>query len=236
VSTVTIEQAAEVRALRTRQRGDRPSQRRSAPDAGARAAVRCTMQLRSAESVEWQGMQAVRIGGYASVYGDPYQMWDWAGPYMESVAHGAGAQSLADAPLTEYVTNHGKGGGLPLAHTRNSTLVLAEDETGLSWDAYVDPRRSDATDLILALERGDVAEASFRFMIEAGEWSPDYSAYTITRYNIDHGDVSTVNFGANSAASSTLRDAPQVLEQRAVEVPPQQRALALRLQLALAGD
>ena len=95
-----------------------------------------------------------------------------------------------------------------MAHTRNDTLELSEDDTGLRYDAFVDPQRGDVGDLVRALERGDMAEASFKFRIDSGIWSPDYTEFRINAADLSGGDVSAVNFGANPSATSGLRSAP----------------------------
>lgn len=229
---ISLAEAAAARAAKVAAPADRPSQRRSSQSTGARAGARCSIEVRSAQTMERNGLQVVRIGGYASVTEEPYEMWDWAGPYNEIVELGAFGPTLARAPQVEFVANHGAGGGLPMAHTRNDTLDLVEDDTGLGYDAYADPTRTDVADLVKALERGDMAEASFKFRIVRGVWSPDYTEYRIKEVDLDRGDVSTVNFGASPLASSGLRTAPD--DRAALRGKENDLALA-RLRLALAG-
>jgi len=66
----------------------------------------------------------------------------------------------------------------------------------------VDAPRLDRTDgdvayILPKLESGLVDEMSFRFRIEAGSWSPDWSTYAIEKYDIHRGDVAIVGYGAN---------------------------------------
>lgn len=197
--------AAERRALDVANPADRPSQRRSAERSDAMATVRAELRVVELRAVERNGLSVVQVGGYASVTESPYAMWDMFGAYTEVVSQGAFGATLATSPLVEFTVNHGAGGGLPMAHTRNDTLTLAEDATGLRYDAYVDPTRSDVADMLKAMERGDLAEASFKFRIDSGMWSPDYTEYRIDAADLNRGDVSAVNFGANPAASSGLR-------------------------------
>jgi hypothetical protein len=51
--------------------------------------------------------------------------------------------------------------------------------------------------MLKAYERGDLVESSFKFRIDSGKWSPDYSEYRIEAVDLNRGDVSIVNFGAN---------------------------------------
>jgi hypothetical protein len=47
------------------------------------------------------------------------------------------------------------------------------------------------------VRRGDLSEMSFAFRIIRGTWSPDYTAYRIEQVDMNRGDVSIVNYGAN---------------------------------------
>jgi HK97 family phage prohead protease len=145
----------------------------------------------------------------ASVTEQPYEMWDMFGPYTETVALGAFDKTLAANPTVEFTLNHNRGGGAPMASTRNGTLELAAvkdgDLTGLSYDAQVDATRNDVSDMVKALDRGDLAEASFKFGITRGQWSPDFTEYRIEEVDMDGGDVTAANFGANPYATSSLR-------------------------------
>lgn len=142
--------------------------------------------------------------GYASVTERAYDMFDMFGEYSETVSAGAFAATLAASPQVEFVTNHARGGQIPLAHTRNGTLRLSEDATGLRVEADLDPTRHDVHDALAAIERGDLAEMSFRFRIDAGRWSPDWTEYRIDAVDMDRGDVSVVNFGANPHTADLL--------------------------------
>lgn len=207
-------EAAQARAAATRAPGDRPSQRRSAERDGlAGAAPVAQLGYLDTRAKGGDG-SAAAVGGFASVTERGYEMWDMFGPYTEVVALDAFDSTLSAEPVVEFVVNHGAGGGLPMASTRNGTLALEAvkdgDETGLRFDADVDATRTDVADMLKAMSRGDLAEASFRFHIVRGQWSPDYSEYRILEVDLHRGDVSAVNFGANPHASSGLRSAEPV--------------------------
>ena len=226
----TAKAAAEARAAGTRQITDRPQQRRGAPDVGTLAVVR-GVALATEERKKGDSSTTV-VTGYASVTEVPYEMYDFFGPYTEVVTRGAFEKTLAASPLVEFTVNHGAGGALPMAHTRNGTLTLTEDQTGLSFEATVDTTRSDVADLVKALQRGDMAEASFKFRIESGQWSPDYTEFRINAVDLEHGDVSSVNFGANPAATSGVREAQEPTS----GAEPAADLRAAMLALALADD
>jgi len=124
-------------------------------------------------------------------------MWDMFGPYTEQVSTGAGAESLArddlDVPLVLAHDSLRR-----IARTTNGTLALSETDDGLLVDApRLDRTDGDVAYILPKLESGLVDEMSFRFRIEAGSWSPDWSTYAIEKYDIHRGDVAIVGYGAN---------------------------------------
>jgi len=138
------------------------------------------------------------IEGYASVTESPYEMWDMFGPYNEVLRVGAFAKTLAETPQVQLLLNHS---GLSMAYTQAGTLRLSEDSTGLHMEADVNTKRSDVSDMLLALEEGSVDEMSFAFRVTRQMWSPDYDQRDIIEVDLHRGDVSVVNFGANPATS-----------------------------------
>ena len=195
----TFKDAAKARSTAEVRDFDRPSQRRMAPEMGGHRGSPATIRAKGET-------QERVVYGVASVTETPYEMHDMFGPYTEVVDGSAFDATLARNPLVEFTLNHGAGGGLPMAHTRNRTLALSVGESGLTYEATVDHTRTDVADMLKALERGDLAEASFKFRIVKGQWSPDYTEYRIVEVDLDRGDVSAVNFGANPYATSSARE------------------------------
>ncbi|MFI2465943.1 HK97 family phage prohead protease [Streptomyces globisporus] len=217
MTTTTLADAAAARAQQVRQRADRPSQRRCAEQPGTRALVRASLAgVQVRETAEPGGLEFL---GHASVYERSYEMWDMFGPYTEVVSEGAGAASLArgdlDVPL---VLGHDQ--LRRLARTTTGSLILTEDETGLSVHApNLDASDYDVAYIAPKLRSGLIDEMSFAFRIESGQWSPDYSEYRINRYDIHRGDVAIVGYGANPhTAGSALRQpaAPATSRARAL--------------------
>lgn len=138
------------------------------------------------------------VEGYASVTESPYEMWDWYGTYSEVVRQGAFAKTLSETPAVQLLLNHG---GLSMAYTKAGSLALSEDSTGLHMRAEVNPTRTDVSDMLAALDDGDVDEMSFAFRVTRQLWSPDYDQRDILEVDIHKGDVSVVNFGANPATT-----------------------------------
>lgn len=209
---ITLREAAEKRAAAVAQRSHRPVERRSEEsDQAPRARVRV---LLDAPVVRAQGEAddgSTHIVGMASVTEVPYEMWDMFGPYTEVVALTAFDVTLAAGPAVEFSLNHNRNGSAVMAATWNDTLALeaikAGDPTGLYFDANVDASRTDVGDMIKAFKRGDQREASFKFGITRGLWSPDFTQFRIEEVDLDGGDVTSANFGANPLATSGLRSA-----------------------------
>ncbi|MCI3272141.1 HK97 family phage prohead protease [Streptomyces cylindrosporus] len=221
--TITLAAAAAERAHNVRQRGDRPSQRRCAEQANARATVRATLSgVQVRDSADGGTLEFL---GHASVYEQAYEMWDMFGPYTEIVSEGAGTDSLARADLdVPLVLGHDQ--LRRMARTTTGTLILGEDATGLSVRApALDPSDYDVAYIAPKLRSGLIDEMSFAFRIESGQWSPDYTEYRINRYDIHRGDVAIVGYGANPYTGASLR--------QPAAAPTSSRARAL-LEIALA--
>jgi HK97 family phage prohead protease len=170
--------------------------KRTAP-AGVSAARMAAFpaQLR-AELVDHNGQQRYHLIGHASVVDKPYEMWDTFGPYNEVIAADAFTRTLAASPDVAFLVNHK---GVTMARTTNDSLRLRMDGVGLAIEAWLNPKRQDVTDLVLAIQDRDVTEMSFAFMLQdgGGVWTDDFQTFRIQELDIDRGDVSAVNYGAN---------------------------------------
>src|SRR5882757_3408689 len=111
------------------------------------------------------------IEGYASATEQPYEMYDWLGPYSEVVRTGAFGKTLGETPQVQLLLNHG---GLSMAYTKAGSLRLSEDSTGLHMEADVNTGRADVGDMVAAIEDGAVDEMSFAFRVTRQLWSPDF--------------------------------------------------------------
>jgi hypothetical protein len=92
-----------------------------------------------------------------------------------------------------------------MARTTNGSLTLEADPRGLHALAYLNPARIDVADLLTAIDDTNITEMSFAFRITDAEWDEDYEHFTILSVDIDRGDVSAVNYGANPYTSIAAR-------------------------------
>lgn len=156
---------------------------------------------------DWNGKPMYNLVGIASVTDQPYEMYDMFGPYDEIIEHGAFTETLANDPDVAFLLNHR---GMTMARTRakegsERTLTLRMVTEGLESDAWLNPKRQDVTDLITAIDDGNIDQMSFAFMLEEGWWSDDFTTFKISKLDINRGDVSAVNYGANPYTSIAAR-------------------------------
>lgn len=183
-----------------------------------------------AKEIERDGKTFHVLDGYYTVYERGYEMWDWYGPYTEIVTAGAGDKTTAASPDVIYLENHR---GLAMARTINDTLRLWSDEVGGRNEVWLNSTRDDVRRLVSAINDGIVTEQSFGFMITKGQWSPDYMEYRINEYDLDRGDNSAVNYGANPYTSVVAR-ARDILDALDHLPPMAARAAIARLQQRIA--
>lgn len=172
------------------------------------------------EPVEFRANEegGLRFAGYASVTN--YQYTVYGGPpygWNETIARGAFKKTLAEDADVNFLINHE---GISLARTKSGTLTLLEDKVGLRALADLDPENPDVIRLRSAISRGDVDEMSFGFRVTRDEWLDDEGQPSnemlgterrITEVNLNKGDVSAVNYGANDATSGAFRDIDRAL-------------------------
>lgn len=141
-----------------------------------------------------------RIIGHGAVFN---KLSENLGGFREKIAPGAFDDVLEDdvRALINHDSNH------ILGRTTSGTLKLSVDETGLRYE--IDPPdRSDARDLIVSMERGDVTQSSFAFRVDEDEWEEDDETgaviRTITKFARLY-DVSPVTYPAYPDADVGLR-------------------------------
>ncbi len=151
-----------------------------------------------AESAE-DGMG--HITGVPIVYEQPT---DIGGLFEETIARGA----VEEAALKDvaFFFNHDLY-TKPMARTRNGRLSLEAKKDGVYMDAVVNLKRSDANDLYIAIQDGDIDGMSFAFRVAREEWTDldtDYPKRRITK--IDYvQEISAVNYPAYKGTSINAR-------------------------------
>lgn len=184
----------EVRALREEMRGVREERR---------VAI---SQFEIREVPNGAGGTNLKFEGYASItcsdesdFDHTYEMEDWCGPYEEGVLRDAFNRTLSENADVAFLVNHG---GVTMARTKPGTLRLFADLVGLHVDATLNPTRSDVQILRAAVDDGAIDEMSFAFRVTRQKWSwaednGEIDRRWLQEVNLDKGDVSPVNYGAN---------------------------------------
>ena len=158
--------------------------------------------LRADEASESE-VTTFRITGYAVRWDDRYET-DWM---IEEVRRGAfPASNRKDVRL---LTQHSS---LPLARSKTGTLEIREDEVGLYFEAELDARDTNASDLRVKLEREDVNGTSVGFRHSGTEVRIIHPASRVAKVRriIDTAgelrDISVVSFPAYPKSSVGLRE------------------------------
>lgn len=145
-------------------------------------------------AIEVRAEENMTITGYASVYGDEYDL----GYFTERVAPGAFEGRLDDD--VRLLINHE---GMPLARTTNGTLELTTDGRGLFYRAQLADTQ-EGRDLYKLIQRGDITQSSFAFTIDDDEWTADRKLRTIKRVGRLY-DVSPVTYPASPTTTVHAR-------------------------------
>lgn len=135
----------------------------------------------------------------------------WIGPkrfgFWEQVAPGAFAKTINDGDV-RFLINHDP--SRLLARSRAGTLRLEQDGSGLAVDADLDRRQSYTNDVIISLERGDIAEMSFAWPPDAvkDSWETlEDGTESRTLLEVPLVDVSVVTYPAYGETDAGLRSA-----------------------------
>jgi len=149
--------------------------------------------------------------GYGSTFNAPYRIGPKGpGGFTEIVRPGAFRQTLSSNPRVDLLLNHGRSGsGMALASTANGSMALAEDSHGLRMEAKLIPGDADAQLVRTKIQNGLAREMSFSFSVLGGDsgqrWSDDRSRRELLALDIDGGDLSVCDHGANAATRVDVR-------------------------------
>ncbi len=158
----------------------------------------------------------ITLTGYASTF-EPYEMYGGPAAYgwIEQLDPHAFDKTLRDKPDLHLLINHE---GMPLARTKSGTLKLSVDSHGLKVEARLDRSDPDVQRLEPKMRRGDMDEMSFAFRVKAQKWeaAPGFeddpqSLRTILEVNLQKGDVSVVNWGANDTTHAEIKSAADLV-------------------------
>lgn len=149
------------------------------------------------------------LTGLAARTGFDYQVGGEMGymeEFTERIQRGAFEETLAGSPDVTLLVSHA---GLPLARTTSGTLQLHESHDGLEVEARLDRSDPDVARLVPKIQRGDLSKMSIGFYVREQVWNGDYDDRTITRIDLNRGDVAVVTHPANPATLVSVRSLPK---------------------------
>jgi len=171
------------------------------------------------------------LRGYVAVHN---QTSHDLGGFREQIATGAFDEVLATEPDVHLTWDHDT--RYVAARTKNNTLHLSSDETGLLIDAQVG-NYSWAKDLRTALERGDINQGSFAFTVADGgdEFAADDDGNVMRTIN-NVGNLYDVTVTAQGAYPQTSLAAVRSLAKATGRPPEEVEAAVVASQEAEEGD
>ena len=136
------------------------------------------------------------ITGYAAVF-NKYS--EDLGFFKEKIQEGAFSKTIVENDIRALI-NHDP--SLIIGRTKNKTLKLWEDDTGLGFDVKL-PDTTYANDLRESIRRKDITQNSFGFQTVQDQWSTDGKRRTLLEVKLF--DISPVTFPAYKQTSVKLR-------------------------------
>jgi len=152
-----------------------------------------------------------KIVGHAAVFNKVSERLGW---FREIIRPGAFDSVLEDDVRALF--NHDS--NIVLGRTKSATLHLEVDEQGLRY-VITPPDTSAAKDLMKSIERGDITQSSFGFIIDKDEWQQEENGDEL---RIIHSvkrlfDVSPVTFPAYPDTNVAKRSHDQFKEEHKPE-------------------
>jgi hypothetical protein len=131
-----------------------------------------------------------KIAGHAAVFNSlSEELWG----FLEKIAPGAFAPALGKSDIRALL-NHDP--NFVLGRTKNGTLRVREDETGLAVEIEP-PETRWADDLLVSINRGDISQMSFAFRVGEESWETVDGTDIRTILSFDEiFDVSPVTYPA----------------------------------------
>ena len=141
------------------------------------------------------------VQGYALVFDQPTVLYEYGGvEYKEVIARGA----LNEADLTDvpFKYNHSDN-VMIMARTRNKTLQLTIDDTGLLINADL-AKTTSGKDMYELIRRGDIDKMSFAFRVKEDSYDRETNTRTILKISKLY-DVAAVDMPAYDQTSISAR-------------------------------
>lgn len=149
---------------------------------------RSVAELRAAKSADNRPI----LEGHAAVFNSPTTIYD----FVEVILPGAFSETIAKDTIVA-LRNHNS--DQPLGRNTAGTLRLSEDSRGLAFSIDV-PDVTYANDLVVSVERGDLAGNSFSFIVPPGGDDWRYNDQGVLVRTISRAQVFEVSAGVTFPA------------------------------------
>lgn len=176
------------------------------------------LQLRAKD--EGDSSKGRVLEGYASVFDQEAVIGGWFA-YREVIRKGAFARAISENQDVRALFNHDA--DYVLGRTKAGTLTLTEDNHGLKVKADL-PDTSFARDLVISMERGDINQMSFGFVVKKETISErDKDMVLREILDVDLFDISVVTFPAYEGTQVDVRSLNGLIAEVAKERDAEKR-------------
>ncbi len=143
--------------------------------------------------------ESIKITGYAAVFNSRTSIGDF---FDELIKPGAFKKSLSDKNSDiRALFNHDW--NKVLGRTKAGTLSLSEDDKGLRFELQL-PNTTYARDLAESMERGDIDQCSFGFIVTGEEWDYNQEPALRTITDVELYEISIVSIPAYEETEASL--------------------------------
>lgn len=143
--------------------------------------------------------EPIKIGGYAAIFNSRTSIGNF---FDEKINPGAFKRSLSESDADiRALFNHDW--DKVLGRTKAGTLSLSEDKKGLKFDLEL-PNTTYARDLAASMERGDIDQCSFGFVVTGEEWDYNEEPALRTITDVDLHEISVVSIPAYEDTEASL--------------------------------
>lgn len=143
--------------------------------------------------------EPLKISGYAAIFNSRTSIGDY---FDEVIKPGAFNNSISDKEADiRALINHDW--NKVIGRTKAGTLSLSEDNKGLKFELEL-PDTSYARDLVASMERGDIDQCSFGFLVTGEEWDYNQEPVLRTITDVDLFEISVVSIPAYDDTEASL--------------------------------
>jgi HK97 family phage prohead protease len=153
------------------------------------------------------------IEGHAAVFNEWSETLGGFFPYKERVLKGAFKDSIEKDDI-RALFNHNP--DYVLGRNKSGTLELKEDEKGLKVIIHP-PDTQWARDLLVSIDRGDITQMSFGFIVESDRWGLEDGMDVRELHKVKLFDVSPVTYPAYPQTDVGVRSMDEVFKKHKEE-------------------